>query len=515
MGDDCEKFGAWPKTYKHVYEDRWLARFFEELEKNRDWIELVRLSDYLAAFPPLRKVYIPDASYPEMMEWALPVQSREAQHRCLEKLKFEPDADQLLSFVRGGYWRNFLTKYPEADFLHKKMLAVSRRVETLQGDSSLGSERQKQLQLANLSLLQSQCNDAYWHGVFGGIYAPHLRTELLASLIEASHRLDLVEVHPGPEAEYETEFQDFDGDGKEEMLVRSPQLDLYIQLADGATLREIDFKPSAVPLINSLKRQPEFYHRYLSGDARGSGNSEIRRGYENLTPAERELDRFLRYDRYARHCFRLYLFPEGKGLEDYDRQNLEENQALAAGPYQNRWGGQEEQTLWPFAQTVKSSLDGACCSAELVKSYHWATNPDLTAVVGCHFSWEGDAALFGRQRVGIENVINFLAPTSWDRAIFSREEEGSPGNFEERLSWRGVLAKRRRLGFVDGWRGVEVQLCFDWPVDWWIVPLYTVSRSEEGLEKIYQGTQAMAVLNAQEVFSGQGTLHHWLEIRKI
>ncbi|PYU07201.1 MAG: hypothetical protein DMG34_04475 [Acidobacteria bacterium] len=37
-------------------------------------------------------------------------------------------------------------------------------------------------------LLRAQCNDAYWHGVFGGLYAPHLRTEIWRSLIRAEAR---------------------------------------------------------------------------------------------------------------------------------------------------------------------------------------------------------------------------------------------------------------------------------------------------------------------------------------
>jgi len=29
------------------------------------------------------------------------------------------------AFLRGGHWRNFLVKYPEANRMHKKMLALS------------------------------------------------------------------------------------------------------------------------------------------------------------------------------------------------------------------------------------------------------------------------------------------------------------------------------------------------------------------------------------------------------
>ena len=41
FGDDGEKFGAWPETKKHVYDDGWLARFFDLLVANQSWIKSV------------------------------------------------------------------------------------------------------------------------------------------------------------------------------------------------------------------------------------------------------------------------------------------------------------------------------------------------------------------------------------------------------------------------------------------------------------------------------------------
>src|SRR5262249_5120774 len=41
MGDDMEKFGVWPGTAKHCYEDGWLEQFFLALEKNSDWLKAV------------------------------------------------------------------------------------------------------------------------------------------------------------------------------------------------------------------------------------------------------------------------------------------------------------------------------------------------------------------------------------------------------------------------------------------------------------------------------------------
>ncbi len=75
MADDGEKFGLWPDTYKHCYEDDWLNRFFSALEENSDWIETTTFAGHQERFYPNGMVYLPAASYREMGEWTLPPDS--------------------------------------------------------------------------------------------------------------------------------------------------------------------------------------------------------------------------------------------------------------------------------------------------------------------------------------------------------------------------------------------------------------------------------------------------------
>ena len=72
FGDDGEKFGTWPETKKHVYDDGWLTRFFDALVQNQEWIQVTTLAEAFDNVPPVGKVYLPDCSYREMTEWALP-----------------------------------------------------------------------------------------------------------------------------------------------------------------------------------------------------------------------------------------------------------------------------------------------------------------------------------------------------------------------------------------------------------------------------------------------------------
>jgi len=40
FGDDMEKFGAWPGTFEHCYQNRWLEEFLTALERNSDWLSV-------------------------------------------------------------------------------------------------------------------------------------------------------------------------------------------------------------------------------------------------------------------------------------------------------------------------------------------------------------------------------------------------------------------------------------------------------------------------------------------
>ncbi|MCY7418727.1 MAG: alpha-amylase, partial [Chloroflexi bacterium] len=73
MGDDGEKFGAWPTTWDHCWgHDRWVDRFLDALEANADWLSTTTPSAWLEHEPPIGRIYLPTGSYAEMGEWSLP-----------------------------------------------------------------------------------------------------------------------------------------------------------------------------------------------------------------------------------------------------------------------------------------------------------------------------------------------------------------------------------------------------------------------------------------------------------
>ena len=100
FGDDGEKFGVWPDTKRHVYDERWLARFFEALSANQSWLRVTTPSEVLENVPPLGKLYIPEGSYREMTEWALPPARIEAFEDLHRELESEGKWERVSAFVR-------------------------------------------------------------------------------------------------------------------------------------------------------------------------------------------------------------------------------------------------------------------------------------------------------------------------------------------------------------------------------------------------------------------------------
>ena len=88
-------------------------------------------------------------------------------------------------FFRGGIWQSFLAKYPEAEHLHKKMVWVSDKLARAEREAGHPSTRRARARSRARELYRAQCNCAYWHGLFGGLYLNYLRDAVYRHLIEA------------------------------------------------------------------------------------------------------------------------------------------------------------------------------------------------------------------------------------------------------------------------------------------------------------------------------------------
>ncbi|MFH1361658.1 MAG: alpha-amylase/4-alpha-glucanotransferase domain-containing protein [bacterium] len=223
--DDGEKFGL-----RNGTNPDYLHELLVALEENSDWLDFTTFSEQLDETLPTAQVYLPNSSYREMNEWS------------------------------GGHFKNFLTKYPEANNMHKKMLAISGQIRVMASAKGLFGrhEKEKELAAARQYLYQAQGNNAFWHGLFGGIYLKHLREAVYANLIKAE--LELEKIRRGSKPFVELTVTDFDKDGHDEALLSNDLLTLYFSPERGGSLFELDYKPRQVNVLNTISRQKEAYH---------------------------------------------------------------------------------------------------------------------------------------------------------------------------------------------------------------------------------------------------------------
>jgi hypothetical protein len=242
--DDGEKFGGWPGTSEWVFERGWLKQFLEAMTAlvGDGELRLVTPSDALAEVPSGGLAYLSTASYREMEAWALPAEAAARLDRLEKELGPERLAGPDGALVRGAHWRHFLVKYPESNRMHKKMLALSG-LSRDRGDPP-GVRR---------AIGRAQCNDAYWHGVFGGLYLPHLRAAVWRNLAQAEAALRRGEGMASEEL-------DLDGDGRPEVWVHSAALSALLSPVRGGALEEFTRFDHGVNLADVLTRQREAYH---------------------------------------------------------------------------------------------------------------------------------------------------------------------------------------------------------------------------------------------------------------
>ncbi len=244
--DDIEKFGIWPETYAWVYEKGWLREFIERVLAS-ETIATETFGEYRDRVHARGIVYLPTTSYIEMNEWTLPAPAANDYADLVQREKRNGSYGVSKAFLRGGIWKNFVSRYPEANWMHKRMLALSERL-------ARRPSQQRTEEMHSL-LYAAQANDAYWHGLFGGLYLPHLRRAVYAALLELERMLDRLD----PRAP--SQCLDLDLDGVDELFLRDAELQAVVKLDGGASILELDAYALSQNFGDCLRRHAEHYHR--------------------------------------------------------------------------------------------------------------------------------------------------------------------------------------------------------------------------------------------------------------
>jgi alpha-amylase len=466
MVDDGEKFGVWPGTHALVYERQWLDRFFDRLLA-LPWLELTTFADVVDRFRAAGRVYLPTASYREMGEWAL----LPAAGRQLEIAKRDvgtlADGARLQTLLRGGFWRAFLVKYPEVADVYWKMLRLSQAIH----HEAARRPDDARIAQARTALWRGQANDAYWHGVFGGCYLPHLRRAVKQSLLEAERLL--ARAVGAPEVAWTR--ADSNGDGREEIHVRTRELVVTLNPEAGGTLTELSHLGRALDLADVLARRPETYHDQLrqQGGAAAPAAAEVRTIHEPPVAKEAGLGELLAYDEFRRGSLLDGLFPAAGDLDPVAPWSAAR---VALGRAR-------------FGPRVEETPDGVAAVLTLEPGDDTPLRIEKRVLIG-------PATVEARYRLRpTAAALPGRWAVQWNLALTAGDGPDRYLALPGRPPLRGAgrRADVSSVTLVDEWIGIEARLAWSPAAELSWGPVETVSVSEGGFERIYQGTAFLIV----------------------
>jgi 4-alpha-glucanotransferase len=342
----------------------------------------------------------------------------------------------------GGLFKNFLVKYPESNHIQKRMFSLSLKLEALEDNLK------KRYSDIRKKLYKAQNNDVYWHGVFGGLYLTHLRYLAYKYLIDAELKLNAVAKTKFPVVEQ----ADIDLDGDIEIIFKDKVFDLYLSPEQGGTITEIDYKPGSMNILNTLTRREEGYHKKImekSGLNNSSSNTNNPSSIHDRDVAvTQEIIDSLIYDSYRKSAWIDHLYSES----NFSEESLLKNKAL------------DKFKLYdmPYAVKVNKKVIEADISA-------------------------GGLSLKKRLKID-RDILRFsysIKNSAGRGLLFSSE-------FNLLLYSEDILEKKKffdtqELVIEDSWFKLKYLLDFSEKTRVFVYPIYTVSDSEAGLERSYQG----------------------------
>ena len=467
MGDDGEKFGAWPTTFEHCWGGgRWVERFFEALEANADWLSTVTPSQWLDREPPIGRVYVPTSSYAEMGEWALPPDETVVFTRLLHDAA--ASHDPAYRWLRGGFWRNFQVKYREINDLHKQMLRTSRKVALMPE----GPERTSALD----HLHRGQSNDCYWHGLFGGIYISHMRLATYEHLVAAEDAADAI-----LGTSVAAERIDLDMDGRDEVRLADTGQVVTVKPTEGAGIGGWDIRAARHALAAVLRRRPEAYHETLRAhearageEAAPAADGAVTSIHDIVMVKEEGLAARLHYDDHERRT----------GLVRFLAPDVTPDQVAVAteaelGDFRD--GEWTVDHLVPGQVSLSrhgTALGQPLSISKTIRLAGGRLDPGLVVELELHH--RGDQPI--ETRLGLELNLHVLGgggnPSAWYDVRGERSAHDGSGTAE------AIEA----IGYGNNWVGIGVETRPQPAADAWGSPIETVSNSESGFERVYQGS---------------------------
>lgn len=458
MVDDAEKFGVWPGTHENCFgENQWLDRFFRALDENSGWLKTTTFKDYYQSNRPKGRVYLPTVSYFEMSEWTLPANQGEQFSDLVHNFENSGKIENNRQFLRGGMWRNFQNLYDESNWMQKRVTDLSFIFKKYKQKFT-----KKKRQAIQDNIWRAQCNCAYWHGVFGGLYLPHLRHGIYQNLIAADKQVSKI-VPPF------TGTFDIDNDGFEEVDLLSNKIKI-IASAKGGCIREFDILLKNFNILNTMHQEAESYHRDIK-----RATTKLVTGasiHDQIVAKEANLDKYLHVDKSPRYMLIDHFLPMRTSLKAVQSNIPEKGNFSECGFNISRkknivFTGLGNAFDVPVQIKKKLSLKSNILNIDIELINRG--DKHITGLYACELNF----SLLGGHVEDRYYLIHGKKPTKYymDSSAIEQQVES--------------------IKIINEYDKFSVETKFNSQTRLWRFPIFTVSGSEAGLEKVYQSSVIM------------------------
>jgi alpha-amylase len=326
-------------------------------------------------------------------------------------------------------------------------------------------------------LYQGQSNDCYWHGLFGGIYISHMRLATHEHLIAAEDAADaaLGTVRSA-------ELRDLDMDGLAEAYLAEAGQVVTVKPSEGGGIGSWDLRAARHAMASVVRRRPEAYHETLrthetadraaTGPAgEGGAPASI---HDHVMAKDQGLSRLLQYDDHERRT----------GLVRFLAPGVTPG-ALATATEQEH--GDFRDGTWTVDQVapgrISLSRSGTAfgqpmTAGKTIRLLGDRMTPELVIELEVHH--RGSEPV--ETRLGLELSIHLLGGGANPSAWYDVAGERTPHDGARQAAGAAVI------GYGNDWVGVSVLAVPDPAADAWWNPIETVSNSESGCERAYQGS---------------------------
>jgi alpha-amylase len=247
----------------------------------------------------------------------------------------------------------------------------------------------------------------------------------------------------------------------------------------------MDDRSKAFNILGTLTRRKEGYHHNLLESRVQSlrdeaSTAETRTIHEIFDSKEDGLDQHLHFDGYRRTSFLDHFIDEPMDFESFRRCQYQEEGDFIKESYEIELRRNRKYQEVFFSRSGSLWKNGKRSPIKIEKSFSIPTREKVVKA-SYQITYKGEKR---KTNFGIELNINLLAGDAPDRYY------EVPGHrLEDRkLASMGALNDITEVHLVDKWNKMKVVLKTDRRCNLWRFPIETVSLSESGFERIFQGS---------------------------